>query len=104
FLFQSGRMDRLFEVRLHFVLVTRVGVDHVPLLVHRALFLPALRARRLGSRSDHRNKNPTTWFSTTSTRPTNNATSSTVAITTVVESRSSSRVGQLTRPLPRGRR
>src|SRR5262245_14084740 len=110
---EPGRVDGLLEVRLDLVLMTRVGVDHVPLLVAHACFRhrpgrPALgpslrwvsRVPRVGvwreGGLDQRKINATARLRIWSTTPMNAATSNTVAITTIVESRSSSRVGQLT--------
>src|SRR5262245_18308443 len=80
---EGGGMNRLLEIRLHLVLVARVGVDHVPLLGHAV-------------RTPYRNNRPSVDWSSRSTANRNTATSSTVTITTKVESRSSMRVGQLT--------
>src|SRR5262245_6724761 len=80
---ERGGMNRLLEVRLHLVLVTRVRMDHVPLLRRRAFHA-------------HRNNRLTPALRTRSTSPMKAETIATVTITTIVESRSSVRVGQLT--------
>src|SRR6185369_10783606 len=78
--------------------VTRVRVDHVPLLVAHARFRcrRGWAARALRGGCAHLKTSATTRLSPWSTMPMNVATRSTVTITTTVESRSSSRVGQLT--------